>query len=949
MSIESADPAASSIFTAEWWTPRLAGPVIAAAVVRFALLAVTLVRNGISPLLNPDTSTYLEPGRNLLLHGRFVADGVPNLLRTPGYSLFLAITSLAGLPAAAVVNVILSVFSVILIWRLGRTVFADARIALGAAWIFAFEPISTTNSVVLLSDTLFLALLLLSLERLAAFLRGRRLRMLAVAGLWLAAATFVRPVTYYLPVALAVGLFIMLARVPGLRWKAPALLLISVLPWLAAWQIRNWIETGYSGFSSAEEINLYFNDATYVTGSIEHRSFMDVRDEWGYSDYHGLWLQSSGQIYLTQTYLALHPEQAGWSQGQRLAFLHSEALRVIRAHYAVLLRSCLISSIRTMFEVGAGRFDRLLFSGDTDRIANLQVDAGPANWWRVLAKAPASVLGEKAAFAIVVLGLYLLAARGLFLAARGAFRGDMHNACLWLLLGTSLYFLILSSAAGVAGSDARYRLPVIPVICILAGAGFRADRRSCNKHRIERLRCKSEWWTPRLAGPVIAAAVVRFALLAVTLARNGISPLLNPDTSTYLEPGRNLLLHGRFVADGVPDIFRTPGYSLFLAITSLAGLPAAAVANVILSVFSVILVWRLGQAVTGNGRIALIAAWIFAFEPVSATWSCFLVSETLFLVIFLLSLERLAAFLRGHHLPVLAAAGLWLVAATFVRPVTYYLPVALAVGLFVVLTRVKGLRWKAPAVLLISVLPWLAAWQIRNWVETGYSGFSSVSEENLYFFIAPDVTGHLEHRSYIDVRNEQGFPDFKNLWILSSGQIYLSQPYLARHPEQAGWSQGQRLAFLHSEALRVIRAHYGIYVRLCIKSVFRTLFEFGEGSLNLLVNPESPVHPLGLTEDQSIAREAITLTGTYPWEAAKKAVFAVFLLGLYLFAARGVFRGGLHNACLWLLLGTSLYFIAVTGVAGAGRIGSERFRLSVMPAVCILAAAGFRRAKTIAR
>ena len=491
MHIESAGSTAYSSSAAGWWTPRLAGPVIAAAVVRFALLAVTLVRNGISPLLNPDTSTYLEPGRNLLLHGRFVADGAPDLLRTPGYSLFLAITSLAGLPAAAVVNVILSVISVILVWRLGRTVFADARIALGAAWIFAFEPISTINSVVLLSDTLFLALLLLSLERLAAFLRERRLRVLAVAGLWLAAATFVRPVTYYLPVALAVGLFIVLARAPGLRWKAPAVLLISVLPWLAAWQIRNWIETGYSGFSSAAEINLYFNDATYVIGSMEHRSFMDVRDEWGYSDYHGLWLQSSGQIYLTQTYLALHPEQAGWNQGQRIAFLHSEALRVIRAHYAVLLRSCLISSIRTMFEVGAGRFDRLLFSGDTDRIANLQVDAGPTNWWRVLAKAPASVLGEKAAFAIVVLGLYLLAARGLFLAARGAFRGDMHNACLWLLLGTSLYFLILSSAAGVAGSDARYRLPVIPVICILAGAGFRAERRSCNKHRIERLRCKS--------------------------------------------------------------------------------------------------------------------------------------------------------------------------------------------------------------------------------------------------------------------------------------------------------------------------------------------------------------------------------------------------------------------------------------------------------------------------
>jgi hypothetical protein len=195
----------------------LAGPLIAAAVVRLTLLAVVLARAGTSALINTDTNSYLIPGRNFLLHGSFVADGSPDLLRTPGYALFLAVTSLAGLPAAALANVILSVFCVLLVWKLGRAVFDDGRIALGAAWIFAFEPIAVVNSVLLISETLFLALFLLSLERFAAFLRGRNLRVLAAAGLWLAAATFVRPVTYYLPVALSLGLFLVLVRVPGLR------------------------------------------------------------------------------------------------------------------------------------------------------------------------------------------------------------------------------------------------------------------------------------------------------------------------------------------------------------------------------------------------------------------------------------------------------------------------------------------------------------------------------------------------------------------------------------------------------------------------------------------------------------------------------------------------------------------------------------------------------------
>jgi hypothetical protein len=238
LSIESSNLTANQSVMPTRRTQRLLGPLIAAAVIRVAAMALLVVRNGTSALALADTNSYLEPGRNLLLHGRFIADGVPDLLRTPGYSIFLAMTSLGGLSAAAVANLILSVFSVFLVWRLGRAVFDDERIALGAAWIFAFEPISVIFSFVLLSETLFLALLLLSLERLAIFLREHQLRALAVGGLWLAAATLVRPVTYYLPVVLSLGLFLVLARVRGLRWKAPAVLLISVLPWLAAWQIR---------------------------------------------------------------------------------------------------------------------------------------------------------------------------------------------------------------------------------------------------------------------------------------------------------------------------------------------------------------------------------------------------------------------------------------------------------------------------------------------------------------------------------------------------------------------------------------------------------------------------------------------------------------------------------------------------------------------------------------
>jgi hypothetical protein len=455
---ESSDSTANSD---RWWTPRLVGPLIAAAVVRLTLLALSLARTGTNGIIIDDTSSYLIPGRNLLLHGAFFADGVPDLVRTPGYPLFLAVTSLAGLWAAAAANGILSVFSVILVWRLGRAIFGDNWIALGAAWLFAFEPVSIALSVMLLSESLFLVFFLLSMERLVEFLRKRRLRALAAAGVWLAATTIVRPVTYYLPVALALGLFLVLARVPQLRWKAPAVLLISVLPWLAAWQIRNWMETGYGGFSSLSEINLYFDDAADVTARMEHRPFLEVRKEMGYLDFTG----RSGQVYLYPTYLALHPEQTGWGQGQRLAFMHSEAERLMRAHYGIFLRSCMQPILTMVFNPGAGFFDHLL-SRDGSNLLSGIISNGPFRWGLYLAKTHPALAAEKAALIIVLLVFYLFAARGVL-------RCNMRDPCLWLLLGTSLYFVAVSAAAAGIAADARLRLPVMPVVCILAAAGLR--------------------------------------------------------------------------------------------------------------------------------------------------------------------------------------------------------------------------------------------------------------------------------------------------------------------------------------------------------------------------------------------------------------------------------------------------------------------------------------------
>ena len=437
---------------------------------------------------------------------------------------------------------------------------------------------------------------------------------------------------------------------------------------------------------------------------------------------------------------------------------------------------------------------------------------------------------------------------------------------------------------------------------------------------------ENRWWSRRLAWPVVSAAAVRLALLVFALVRGGTSIIASGDTASYLEPGRNLLLHGRFVTAGLPEIGRTPGYPIFLAVASLPGSAFAALAQVILSAFTVVLVWRLARAVFEDERIALTAAWLFAFEPVSVVYSVRLMPETLFLLLWLLSLERLTEFLLERRFRVLAEAGLWLAAAIFVRPVGYYLPLALALGLIVALARVPGLRWKAPAILLISVLPWLAAWQVRNWVETGFGGFSSIVARNLYFYQTVEVTARVEHRPFVEVQSQLGYPD--------------EQAYLDLHPEQAAWSQSQRIAYMNSQATQVLRSHPGVYLRTHVEGSAVVAFTPCAADLLrlLAVYPEDGETPKRVV-NEGPARAALRLAKAHPGPAAAMAVLEFVLLCLYLLAVRGAICGPVRRDVIWLMLGVSLYFLAVSG----GAQGVGRLRLPVMPIVCIFAAAGLRR------
>jgi hypothetical protein len=457
-----------------------------------------------------------------------------------------------------------------------------------------------------------------------------------------------------------------------------------------------------------------------------------------------------------------------------------------------------------------------------------------------------------------------------------------------------------------------------------------------------------------LAAPLVVAAVLRMVLWAAVLLRTGPAALAGGDTASYLEPGRNLLLHGVFRTAGLPEIGRPPGYPLFLALTSVAGLELAALLQVALSVLNVWLVARLARSAGLSERGVRCAAWLMALEPVACIYSVRLLSETLFCAVLLASMERMACFLRSRSLQTLAGSGVSLAAAVLVRPAAYYLPGVWAVGLFFWGWRSRSLHrlqklplslqqglgatmldlpiesrrrltWKAPAVLLLATLPLLAAWQLRNWFETGFGGFSSIAIRNAYFYSAAEAQAQADGVSFAQQQRVFGYPD--------------EAAYLRSHPEQAGWSEAARLRFLQSEGRRILAAHWESAVRTQLEGSAVVAFSPCAAELLEMLGyntTPAPARVPARVVDQGPLRAAVSILHSDPLRATVMALFEAGLLGYYLLAARGAMRVRLSGAVKALLIGTALYFLVISG----GVQAVARFRMPVMPLVCVLAGAG---------
>lgn len=217
----------------------------------------------------------------------------------------------------------------------------------------------------------------------------------------------------------------------------------------------------------------------------------------------------------------------------------------------------------------------------------------------------------------------------------------------------------------------------------------------------------------------------------------------NPDAPHYVLLGRNLLLRGQYSraseAPYVQDVFRTPGYPLFVgALDVVGGAFLIYLAQALLQSINCAIIYTLTRKLFGP-KAALLASLLCATDLMLAVMNFQTMSEPLYVFVLSVSalvlLPRIVAEERGRSIGFLFG-GILLGVATHVRPAGLYLPLVYAVVTWAV-GWLRGYRLKAladAAMVIVGAALLLVPWIVRNQTAFGIARLTTSDTILLVYF-----------------------------------------------------------------------------------------------------------------------------------------------------------------------------------------------------------------------
>lgn len=389
------------------------------------------------------------------------------------------------------------------------------------------------------------------------------------------------------------------------------------------------------------------------------------------------------------------------------------------------------------------------------------------------------------------------------------------------------------------------------------------------------------------------------------------------DGSQYHQLAENLKTDMSFERFGT---YRTPGYPVFLAIIysfSSNNIWPVFLVQIGLSIISLVLVYKIGSMLFSE-NIGLFSSLLFAIDIYQASYTVTLLTDTLFVCLFIASVYFLCKGFERYNFWEIFASSFFLGLATLVRPISFLFPTIAIIAILILFRSSLKIRFVSSLLFIFVFIVVLSPWLIRNFRMYNEAKLTSISGENLLLY----------NVAYTEVY-KTGEP------------IEIIRQKLIHRAVENGANMSDTLSFKNSIIYSKIAKKYikENFVLYCEKSLL--------GVLNMFINLDT--NYLGTFFQSKTG--TIDLFGTSNIFSLVKVFFKTksfaeiviaflvipFMLVNYMLSVFGLYwlMKEKNKTVLFFLL-IICYFCIVTGV-----VGVARYKLPFMPIINVLCAVGF--------
>lgn len=404
-------------------------------------------------------------------------------------------------------------------------------------------------------------------------------------------------------------------------------------------------------------------------------------------------------------------------------------------------------------------------------------------------------------------------------------------------------------------------------------------------------------------------------LIGFYLSQKFTDGFYSGDSDGYIALSRHIADQLTFFNSAGPEVFRTPGYPLILALAQHANIPVELYVLVLqnLMLMSVAyFCWSVVRGVTENAISANLAAFLVMIDPLLFLYQYKILSELSFLFFITWSLQLFVIGVKKDKPANFLFSFVLIGIGTFVRPISLYLPYLLMA--FVLISfffyRLDLFSRKAIIACVCGFAICIAAvsgWQHRNLSLAGTGEFAAVSSYNLISFIVAPIVADSQSLAWVSIKSK-------------FDAEYMHIP------------QDKRAEYAKHKFVDTVLAYPASAVKIFIKGIFMTMLEPGIGDWLNFLHLRAPGSGV-IFLYQSLSTSDFLhhlLAHDLPFLIVQIAGF-LYVLALWIGAVSGS-ASIRHRFYLGAFMVFLLYFLLLSSNGGS----YSRFRIPIEPLIICL-------------